>query len=99
MVKASVEVPVEVCLSEVSAGSCKQNHPRNMTFRERGTRPEPQTHTLTFETYDLVWERVAQRGAHPNLSLLLVHDTAMVRRTSLQPLVVLRPRGAGGCYR
>lgn len=98
-VKAPVEVPVEVCLSEVSAGSCKRNHPRNMTFRERGTRPEPQTHTLTFETYDLMWERGAQRGAHPNLSPLLpVHDTAMARRTSLQPLVVLRPRGAGGCY-
>lgn len=36
-----------------------------MTFRERGTRPEPQTHTLTFETYDLMWERGAQRGGTP----------------------------------
>lgn len=45
----------------------KQNNPRNMTFRKRGTRPEPQTHKRVFETYDLVW-REGHGRAHPNLS-------------------------------
>lgn len=44
-VKAPVEVPAEVCLSEVSSAPRKAKQPeKHDVQRKRGTRPEPQTH-------------------------------------------------------
>lgn len=85
--KVPVEVPVEVCLFlpvlRFLSALCEQNNLWHIKFRKQGTRPEPQTHKHTFETYDLICRvRGAHSGAHPTLSLLL-HGPAMSQGTSL----------------